>query len=282
MNLKSDILKLSIIFMLILVFIPVATAMDSNDTFYIEYDTSDYEDVVDEEISHPVEDTQDHESSHEEAVETSDTFNGDISENHEEISQSNNIEENEIEISKSECNHNQEISIPELNEDDIDISDDIEVIESKLVYDTVMDDIDDLAENINETVEDELTYEENSVNQDLISKHDIKINFLLIDVYYDEISNFSTSFNHDNDFMTKMFELKEKLLLKEDIQTYFDNQAKHDCEEIVCINKITSDYAYYIDNSIVGAESIVTFVSCFSNFKSYFSTIFSGFLVIIF
>ena len=42
MNLKSGILKLSIIFMLILLMIPVATAMDSEDAFYIEYDYPDF------------------------------------------------------------------------------------------------------------------------------------------------------------------------------------------------------------------------------------------------
>ena len=80
MNLKSNVLKLSILFLLILVLIPAASAMDSNETFYIEYDNTDCGDVVDE---YEVEDTS-IEHSPKENVETSESFSEDQCNNQEE------------------------------------------------------------------------------------------------------------------------------------------------------------------------------------------------------
>ena len=269
MNLKSNLLKLSIIFMLILVLIPVASAMDSNETFYIEYDDSGYEEVVDE---FEVEDTSDVHS-HEENVETSHAFNKDSNDDSGEVSNYNDIVNDQEEIFQvNNVEENKECIIPELNEDDIDVSAvDIEVFESKLVYDSVIEDFDNLTDDFKETDE----FEENSVNKDLflICEFEHKIDFSLIDVYYNEISNFESPFNQNGDFLTKIFELKEKLLLKYDIKSFLGNNI-NEVKEIVCFNKITTDFAYCIDNSIVGSDSALNLLSCFSNFKSYFSTIF--------
>lgn len=273
MNLKSNVLKLSILFLLILVLIPAASAMDSNETFYIEYDNTDCGDVVDE---YEVEDTS-IEHSPKENVETSESFSEDQCNNQEEEISNNNIESSYEEISQiSNVEYNQEVITPELNEDDVSVSrNNIIVIESELVNINGIDDFDNLTNGIDETGESEFTFNEKCVYQDLlfISKYESNLNFLLIDAFYNKVCYSESSLNENDDITTKIFELKEKLLLKHDMVAYFDNQVD-EIEEIACINKITTDFAYYIDNSIVGADSMVNFQSCFSNFKSYFYTIF--------
>ena len=274
MNLKSNVIKLSILFMLILVLIPVASAMDSNETFYIEYDNADCGDVVDE---YEVEDTS-VEHSPNENVEASDSFSDDQYNNHVEEISINNMESSYEEISQiNNVEYNQEVITPILNEDDVSVSKDyIIVIESELVNINVSDDFDNLTNDMDKTSENEFTHKENSVYRDLlfISKYGSNLNFLLIDAFYNKVCYSESSLNENDDITTKIFELKEKLLLKHDMQAHFDNQIVDEVEEIVCINKITTDFAYYIDNSIVGADSMFCFQSCFSNFKSYFYTIF--------
>lgn len=274
MNLKSNVIKLSILFMLILVLIPVASAMDSNETFYIEYDNADCGDVVGE---YEVEDTS-VEHSPNENVEASDSFSDDQYNNHVEDISINNMESSYEEISQiNNVEYNQEVITPILNEDDVSVSKDyIIVIESELVNINVSDDFDNLTNDMDKTSENEFTHKENSVYGDLlfISKYGSNLNFLLIDAFYNKVCYSESSLNENDDITTKIFELKEKLLLKHDMQAHFDNQIVDEVEEIVCINKITTDFAYYIDNSIVGADSMFCFQSCFSNFKSYFYTIF--------
>ena len=261
--------------MLILVLIPVASAMDSNETFYIEYDNADCGDLVGE---YEVEDTS-IEHSPKENVETSESFSEDQCNNQEEEISNNNIGSSYEEISQiSNVEYNQEvITTPELNEDDVSVSrNNIIVIESELVNINGIDDFDNLTNDMDKTSENEFTHNENSVYRDLlfISKYGSNLNFLLIDAFYNKVCYSESSLNENDDITTKIFELKEKLLLKHDMQAHFDNQIVDEVEEIVCINKITTDFAYYIDNSIVGADSMVNFQSCFSNFKSYFYTIF--------
>lgn len=267
MNYKSCILKLSIIFMLILVFIPIANAMDSNETFFIEYEDQDSEEVVDE---YEIEDKS-CQSSPEKNIEIYDTTSNDIS-THEE-SYNYNISEkshNQIKMEKIEYDHN--ITFQELGVDEDCVSNDVKVIDSKSLYNALKD-FDNLTDNI-KTDEDDLTLNENSLNPDLflIFKFADYIHCLLIDNYYNEFTCYESSFNESKDFIMK-FELKEKLLLNHDLQTYFDSHI-YDFKEILCINKITTDFAYCIDNSIVGADRIVNLLSCFFNFKSYFYTIF--------
>lgn len=268
MNLKSDILKLSIIFMLILVLIPVASAMDSNDTFYEEYDYSDCEEVVDEVVDYEVDDTQDYESSTEEDYKTSDTVDEDLKDYNQDYQSYSHVTYED----------DDQVIIPELNEDDVSVTHNIDVIELETIYSNVIEDINDLTDDINETSEDELTFDENSVNvQDsFISKYNIKVDFKLIDdLFYNGINYFGMSFNNYNRFMMKFLELKDNLLLNQGILMYFTNHEIDDSEEIHSINKITTDYAYNIDNSIVGADAIVNLLSCFFNFESNFDTIFS-------
>ncbi|MBQ8016479.1 MAG: hypothetical protein IJ258_00075 [Methanobrevibacter sp.] len=268
MNLKSDILKLSIIFMLILVLIPVASAMDSNDTFYEEYDYSDCEEVVDEVVDYEVDDTQDYESSTEEDYKTSDTVDEDLKDYNQDYQSYSHVTYED----------DDQVIIPELNEDDVSVTHNIDVIELETIYSNVIEDINDLTDDINETSEDELTFDENSVNvQDsFISKYNIKVDFKLIDdLFYNGINYFGMSFNNYNRFMMKFLELKDNLLLNQGMLMYFANHKIDDSEEIHSINKITTDYAYNIDNSIVGADAIVNLLSCFFNFESNFDTIFS-------
>lgn len=260
--------------MLILVLIPVASAMDSNDTFYVEYDDSDYEEVVDEYVEYEVEETQNLEHSHEENVKSSDTINENIGED----------SQYQDDIDKYYYNEEEAAVEPvvciELNEDDVSVTHDqdvksFEFVNSDVIY------LDNLTDAINEeTSEDDSTFDKNSVNQDLlINKLEIKNNFPLFDHTYNEINFYETSFDNSNRFLTKILELKDNLLLKQDMHVIFNNYVIDDLEEIISINKITSDYAYNIDNSIVGAESIVT---CFLNFKSFFDTVFSYTFVVIF
>lgn len=258
--------------MLILVLIPLASAMDSNDTFYVEYDYSDSEEVVDEYVDCEVDDTQNQESSAEDDFKASDTFDEDL----------NDYKQEDQSCQFDDCfeeNQDEFINIPELNEDDVSVTHNIDVIELELVYDNLIDDIDDLTDDINETGEDELTLDENSVNvrDSFISKYNKAIvNFKLIDdLFYNGICYFGTSFNNYNRFMTKILELKDDILLNQDMQLYFNNHKIDDSKEIQGIDKITTDYAYNIDNSIVGADAIVNFLSCFFNFQSNFNTIFS-------
>lgn len=266
MNLQFDILKLSIIFMLVLVLIPVATAMDSNETFYVEYEDSNYEDLIDDPVEYEIEDIQSHEPSHEENVKTSDTFNEDAGEDSHN-SDSNNLNHNEIvNVSQNSATvekkeyvgvHDKEVINSEFANMDVEFSD-------------------DLTRNINESGEDDLTFE-NSVNQDfLIYKNNLQINFLLFNDLYNESSFSEVSFNNYDLFITKILKLKDKLLFNQGTFIYFHNQIV-DFEEIIAINKITSDYAYNIDNSIVGAEGIVNLFACFLNFKSFFDAFFLNF-----
>lgn len=271
MDLQFDILKLSIIFMLVLVLIPAATAMDSNETFYVEYEDSNYEDLIDDHVEYEVEDIQSHEPSHEENVKTSDTFNEDAGEDSHNPD-SNDLKHNEI------VNVSQKPATVEIKED-VGIHDN-EVIEPEFAYADVAC-LDDLVQNINESSEDDLTFE-NRVDQDfLIYKKNLEINFLLFNDLYNESSFSEVSFNNYNLFITKILKLKDKLLFNKDSFIYFHNQIV-DFEEIITINKITSDYAYNIDNSIVGADGIVNLFSCFLNFKSYFDPFFLTFTVIFF
>ena len=254
--------------MLILVLIPVASAMDSNDTFYEEYDYSDCEEVVDEVVDYEVDDTQDYESSTEEDYKTSDTVDEDLKDYNQDYQSYSHVTYED----------DDQVIIPELNEDDVSVTHNIDVIELETIYSNVIEDINDLTDDINETSEDELTFDENSVNvQDsFISKYNIKVDFKLIDdLFYNGINYFGMSFNNYNRFMMKFLELKDNLLLNQGMLMYFANHKIDDSEEIHSINKITTDYAYNIDNSIVGADAIVNLLSCFFNFESNFDTIFS-------
>lgn len=272
MNYKSFILKLSIIFMLILVLIPVASAMDSNETFFIEYENSDIEEVV---VEYEVEDTAS-QSCPEKDVEIYDTTNNDFSSREESSNEVIAKESNDqIKMENIEYNHNH--TFHELGVDEVSLSRDVKAIETELVHNTD-EDFDNLASNIVNADDEDLTFAENSLNQVLfpVFRFSDYIHCLLIDNYYNEFSYNESSFGESEDFMTK-FELKEKLLLNHDPHTYFDSHNIYDLKEILCINKITTDFAYCIDNSIVGADSIVNLLSCFSNFKSYFYTIFPVF-----
>jgi hypothetical protein len=74
--------------------------------------------------------------------------------------------------------------------------------------------------------------------------------------------------------------LKDILLTNEKIQTYLNNQkiADLDCSLNDCINKITNDFAYSIDNSVVGdVNGIIIVITnpSFSNFDPCFDAAFS-------
>ena len=258
MNYKSEILKFSIIFMIILVLIPVATAMDSNDTFYEEYDCSDNEDVIAEYDNCEVEDTQEDLSS--------DSHNS-------EDFQENNIEENSDYDSEIETDGEEDEikSVIEFNNYSADVTH--EVIDSSQSSGNQIElttDFEQISYDINESSDEELTIEEISVEIkcSFISKFNIESKNSLDDILHCGNGNFSKNYHR---YLFKVIELKNHLLMSnftplDDIIT--DNA---DGQLIVSINKITTDFIYSIDNAII-KDGYSVFLSgfCFLNFSTYY------------
>lgn len=252
--------------MLILVLIPVASAMDSDDAFYEEYDYEDFEEVVVEYDNWEVDDTQ---------IDTSSQSYDEGQEDHERI---------EDDFTEPVCESEDAVESPELNENsdfvthDIDYASD-EIADSKIALEAVDDSI---MNNINETSNDELTLEDISVDVQgsiFISKVDISANVIVIDeIFKNEITTLSetTSFGKN---LSKVIELKDTLLINHEIQGCSDSSAiDHSIEIKACIDKITNDFAYSIDNSISGDAIIYSVIfnkSSFLNIYPCFDAAFS-------
>lgn len=262
MNLNSKILKLSLIIMLILLLIPSASAMDSEGSFYQEYEVPEDEGIVEEYGSYDVVDTQIDISS-------------DYCYEDEDLIDDSGISQQTVSDSEDE------VEIAELNLDSApETHDIIDQDIDEVDFGVTSQDIDNIINNVDETSSDELTYETISVNYQgsiFISKYDTTFNYNLINqiLYTGMTTTFkSTSLNRS---VLKVLELKNNLLTKQDMQTFLDDNEIDEADDfIVCISNTSTDFAYSIDNSIVGDECRIFFIgnSCFLKFYPCFDAIF--------
>ena len=267
MNLKSEILKLSIIFMLVLVLIPVATAMDSNDTFVEEYDCSEDEGFVIEYDDIDVDDTQSEASSKQ-----SESFDDHV-ENNVQESYSYNNHQNPVACEVEDA------AIVEYIDYSVEVTHDIEdscdVVEE--VSDFTPQGLEEISHNIDEINDEDLTFEKISVNIQgsfFISKSDISVNYRLINgMLFNGIDALTSSMDRN---IVKVLELKNNLLINQDLTSAFDchKVTNLDYVLLVSINKITNDFAYSIDNSIVGSDDALSFYSCFLDVYPCFDAVF--------
>ena len=84
--------------------------------------------------------------------------------------------------------------------------------------------------------------------------------------------------------LTKVLELKNNLLINNDIRFIFaDNFADNvDGDVIICADKITTDFVFSIDNSVIGDENLIFFVTtsyCFNLNPCFNASISCDFLV---
>ena len=239
--------------MFVLVLIPVASAMDSDESFYQEYETAsdiecqDYEGVVEEYGNWQVVDAQEEISSDSDydGFDELDTENSDQSQ-----PQADN-EDNIINVAEFE--ENSVIETHEIINEDTSV---------EVEYEISSQNVDDILNNINETSVEDLTIE-SIVNQGsiLISKYDdevivncVKINQIL------SAEMESTELTNLNRNIDKVLELKNNLLLKQDVQATFSGVNINELEDFVsCMNYIYTDFAYSIDNSIVGNHAGIFF-----------------------
>lgn len=274
MNVKSKILKLSIIFMLILVLIPVIAAEDSSEAFYIEYAEDCNDDVIVEESysTDEVESAQEH------------TFisneNDDVGNDYEDLpTQTNHFEE----AVEDNCDAN--INIIEHVECSADVSQDIQLNED--INYICSDDFADLGQgDIFENSSYELTTEDISViNQGLlfISKNDFNMNIILIKIVLDTetTSLETTSFDRG---ISKILELKNNILVTHNVRMIFLNDVKCDVSSdiVSCINKATSDFVFSIDNSVIGDENgiLIVYYSFLKFNPSFYAYISCDFLTV--
>ena len=252
--------------MLVLVLIPVASAMDSEDAFYQEYDVGDSEGLVEEYSDLEVEYAQVEVSSDSEYEDYSET---------------------ESEESISDKTHEQEVDnedAPEIAEYEIDS---VDIINNNIIEDQNIDEaindvvaeeiFDDMIDNIDETCDEELTLEKISVNQGsiFISEYDAKINSHYISNCIFNGFNADKPTNFDRNLF-RIIKLKDNLLIKHDTQSTEGHEI--DAENIimtVSVDNISNDFAYSIDNSIVGDDhAVYVMVFSFSYFDSCFDAIF--------
>ena len=255
--------------MLVLVLIPVASAMDSEDAFYQEYDVGDSEGLVEEYSDLEVEYTQ---------VEVSSD------------SEYETYSEKENEENISDQTHEQNMDsedAPEIAEFEIDSVDNMNNIVDDQNIDEVieLDDIaeevfDDVIDNIDETCDEDLTLEKISVNQGsiFISKYDANIidnsHFISSMIFNGFDADKPTKFDRN---LFRIIKLKNNLLIKHDTQSTEGHEI--DAESVimaVSVDNISNDFAYSIDNSVVGDDHAVDVMifSSFLNFDSCFDAIF--------
>lgn len=259
--------------MFVLVLIPVASAMDSDESFYQEYETAsdiecqDYEGVVEEYGNWQVVDAQ-------EEISSDSDYDGfdEIDTEYSDQSQPQADNEDNI-INVAEFEENSVIETHEIINEDTSV---------EVEYEISSQNVDDILNNINENSVEDLTIE-SIVNQGsiLISKYDdevivncVKINQIL------SAEMESTELTNLNRNIDKVLELKNNLLLKQDVQATFSGVNINELEDIVsCMNYINTDFAYSIDNSIVGNHAgISAGQSCFIKLSPCFAATFCDFL----
>ena len=268
MNFKSRILKLSILLMLVLVLIPAIAAEESSEAFFIEYEVPSEEVVVEESDSIEIEDAQ-----HDVSVIS------DVEDEIEDVYKDIPIQDQSCEIEeKSDA-----IIIPEPIDcsvvetpdviDEISISEEISVINCENISDNV--NYNDVSENS----VDEVTIKNiGIINQGsiFISKFKDIDNIVLIKELNTGTTNDETHTFKRN--LIKVLELKNDLLINQDFQIISSDNIMldDDIEIVICADKITSDFVFSIDNSVIGDENLIIFVT--TSFCLKFTPCFDAFI----
>ena len=239
MNKKSNILKLTILTVLVLVLIPAIAAENSTDTFYIEYDVGDDEVYIEE--------YQNFDNIQNDAQVKSASDNESIINEPSEVSKSiDYFDDNMILDYDSSLELHDIISL----EDNFSLMDDCYVS--------------DIDCDVNEGCDDGFTIETDDLKELLFTVPDFKLIYI-IDDYLDLTENTilrqASSFNMSNSVRSclKNLELMESLLNNNFAVVYYMH-----ANGVVVIqlkgedfnNKNLGDFVYSIDNSIIGSEAI--------------------------
>ena len=260
MNFNSRILKLSVLIMLVLVLLPAIAAEDSSEAFFIEYSYESDEVVVEDY------DTVD-------AVDLA-----------QEVASLGCGMEDAVDepVILHESHHNVPIQDQSIEIDDAVIIE--EQIESPVVEtpDNI-DEITDEEETFNlysEVVSESITVNNNYMDGDVESESTIEnvsiikqgclfiseefidnVNVVLINDLFTETASYETQgFKRS---LIKSLELKNNLLTNQDVSFVFAENVMVDLDGsvIICTDKITNDFAFCIDNSVVGDENAIHFVT---------------------
>ena len=278
MNFKSRILKLSILFMLVLVLLPAIAAEDSSEAFFIEYEDPNDEFIVEETDSidemnqaqvdvSPISEVEDNVE-----VSSQDTPVQDQSEIEESDEDTNII----IIPEQAECSVVETHDVVEENSDDEKITD--------LYCENVVENINHNNNDVNEDSGCEQIIDDISIiNQGSLVNSEISYNNLIVvsEVYMEANCFKTNSFKRS---LTKVLELKNNLLINNDIRFIFaDNLVDNvDGDVIICADKITTDFVFSIDNSVIGDENLIFFVTtsyCFNLTPCFNASISCDFLM---
>lgn len=245
--------------MLVLVLLPLACAMDSEDAFYQEYDCGDDEGFIEEYGDWEVEYTPEDASSEIE-IDNCEESDNDNCYKYYDGSDQDQVEEDAKEI-------------PELNIDSVDVTPYIDnpvIIVEEEHEDISSEVFDNMAGNVEETSDDELTFSKKiSVNQGsiFISIHDSTITVDIINHIVNEGRESCKMSKLNNDLV----ELKNNLLINQDLKTVHSNDIVIDdlYNILIGIDYTSNDFAYSIDNSIIGDAINKFFTGTFSCFLNY-------------
>ncbi|WP_407421321.1 hypothetical protein [Methanobrevibacter sp.] len=272
MNFDSRILKLSVLIMLVLVFLPVIAAEDSSEAFFVEYSYESDEAFVVEEYD-PIDLAQEQVSLSHEIEEEYNEYNKDVPvlDQSGEIANNPIITHEEIKSPVAETNN-----VPN---DGVNTVDDINKDDKIGVFDTTNVNVNH--NDVDEDVDLEAAAENNSIIRHgsviFISEEVNENEYVrLINDLFTETTNYEThSFKRS---LIKVLELKNNLLINRDVSFIFSDDFMADLngDLIECTDKITTDFAFSIDNSIVGSDNLVIFVS--SSFCSDFIPCFYAFV----
>lgn len=279
MNFKSRILKLSILFMLVLVLLPAIAAEDSSEAFFIEYEDPNDEVIVEETDS--IEEMNQAQVDVSPSSEVADDI--EVSSQDTPVQDQSEIEESDEDTNiiiipeQAECSVVETHDVVEENNDDEKITD--------LYCENVVENINH--NNCNDVNEDsgceQIIDDISIINQGSIINSEISYNNLIVvsDVYMEANCFKTNSFKRS---LTKVLELKNNLLINNDIRFIFaDNLADNvDGDVIICADKITTDFVFSIDNSVIGDENLIFFVTtsyCFNLNPCFNASISCDFLV---
>lgn len=269
MNFKSGILKLSILIMLVLVLLPAIAAEDSSEAFFVEY-TYESDEVIVEEPD-PVYEI-------EEAWE-------DVSPNYE---MKMTIDEEELGEEVHFQDQSGEIDDAVMIQEEVEYFtvetyniDEIEEAEELFNNEFCEDVIDNLNYNDIDDVDCDVTIE----NVSIIKQGSVifvpegvnyNSNIVLINELFTEATNYET--NGFKRSLIKDLELKNILLINQDVSFVFADNCMADVDGylIVCTDKITTDFVFSIDNSVVGGADLIIF-SC-TSFCLNFTPCFDAFI----
>ena len=265
MNLKSDILKLTILIMLVFVLIPVVSAENSTDTFYMEYDVGDDEVYIEE--------YQNFDNIQNDAQVKSASDNEIDLEN-----DGNNIDSyNQSYIDGSINYVDDNIIIADFDSATLEPHDTIMLEDNYSLY--VYNDFSEIENDVNESSVDGFTFGTDNLKKFSFTIPDLKFNLifdfvhLTEEIIYCNASSFTLSNSVKNTL--KNLDMKDKLLNNNFAVVYYidtNGVVVAQMNEEDFNNKNLGDFVYSIDNSIIGNESIcfVFFADSFFN-ASFFN-----------